>query len=111
MSTVVDLSGRCPPVTYSVTIAHHFDGTLEVFVSGVSGDERSRASVGVALARAAGAFDAWPLAEADEMNRALLLRIDALMGAAPNTPEAAELSRLATVVQAYEAKRFRGDRQ
>lgn len=108
MSDVIDLAERRAPVTYTVTITHHWDGRLEVFVADVASDERSRASVGSALARAAASFGAWPLEEADKLNRAALRRIDALMGAEANTPEGRELSELADVVHAYETKRYPG---
>jgi hypothetical protein len=54
--TVVDLSARRQPVTYTVTITHHWDDSLEVFVADVADDQRSRASVADALRRAAEMF-------------------------------------------------------
>jgi hypothetical protein len=56
MADVVDLSKRRQPVTYTVTITHHWDDTLEVFVADVADDPRSRASVADALSRAAETF-------------------------------------------------------
>ncbi len=47
-------------------------------------------------------LDAW-YAEADKTDDA---RFEALMSAAPNTPEGDELDVLATLVDAYEAKHF-----
>lgn len=62
MTEIVDLSKRRQPVTYTVTITHHWDDTLEVFVADVADDERSRASVADALHRASQMFG--PLAPA-----------------------------------------------
>jgi len=56
MSEVINLQARRVPVTYTVTITHHWDDTLEVFVEDVADDPRSRAAVGDALSRAAGIF-------------------------------------------------------
>lgn len=58
MSEVVDLSKKRRPVVYTVEITHHWDDTLEVFVSDVADDERSRASVADAMKRAAILFEA-----------------------------------------------------
>ena len=54
--SVIDLGKHRAPVTYTVTITHHWDDTLEVFVQDVSDDERSRAAVADALRRAAETF-------------------------------------------------------
>jgi hypothetical protein len=54
--SVIDLGKRRPPVTYTVTITHHWDDTLEIFVQDVADDERSRAAVADALRRAAETF-------------------------------------------------------
>lgn len=56
MTEVVDLSKRRQPVTYTVTITHHWDDSLEVFVADLADDDRSRASVADALYRAAHSF-------------------------------------------------------
>lgn len=56
MTEVIDLQARRKPVTYTVTITHHWDDTLDVFVADVSDDPRSRAAVGDALRRAANLF-------------------------------------------------------
>lgn len=101
MSEVIDLADRRPPVTYRVVITAHWDGTVEYLIEDVSDDPRSRQSVVDAMRRFCGFQDA-----ADDLNRALLDRIDALMGAAAGTDDAAELSRLADVVQRYEAARY-----
>jgi hypothetical protein len=54
--SVINLSDRRRPVSYTVRITHHWDDTLEVFVEDVANDERSRQSVADALARAARVF-------------------------------------------------------
>ena len=54
--TVIDLGKRRSSVTYTVTITHHWDDTLEIFVQDVADDERSRAAVADALRRAADTF-------------------------------------------------------
>jgi hypothetical protein len=54
--TVIELSDRRPPVEYTVRIRHHWDGHLEVLVDDLADDERSLASVGHALRRAASLF-------------------------------------------------------
>lgn len=56
-ANVVSLADHRPPVTYTVTITHHWDDTLEVFVADVADDPRSRASVKDALQRAVAMFD------------------------------------------------------
>lgn len=54
--SVIDLGKRRAPVTYTVTITHHWDDTLDVFVQDVADDDRSRAAVADALRRAAAKF-------------------------------------------------------
>ena len=56
MSDVINLSKRRQPVTYTVTITHHWDDTLEIFVADVADDPRSREAVADALQRAADTF-------------------------------------------------------
>lgn len=51
MSKVINLADHREPVTYTLTITHHWDGTLEIYVDGVEDDERSRESVWDALDR------------------------------------------------------------
>ena len=58
--SVIDLWKHRAPVTYTVTITHHWDDTLEVFVQDVADDARSRASVADALRRAADKFGEKP---------------------------------------------------
>lgn len=53
---VINLADRRQPVSYTVRITQHWDGSLEVFVEDVADDERSRQSVADALARAAIVF-------------------------------------------------------
>jgi hypothetical protein len=48
---VVDLNARRAPVTYTLTISHHWDETLEVWVEGVTDSERSQESIWYALKR------------------------------------------------------------
>ncbi len=54
--SVINLADRRQPVSYTVRITQHWDGSLEVFVEDVADDERSRQSVADALARAAIVF-------------------------------------------------------
>lgn len=54
--SVINLADRRQPVSYTVRITQHWDGSLEVFVEDVTDDERSRQSVADALARAAIVF-------------------------------------------------------
>lgn len=51
MAEIIDLSNRRVSVTYTVTITHHWNDTLEAFVEGVSDDPRSTHSIGQALRR------------------------------------------------------------
>lgn len=53
MPEVIKLSGRRPPVCYSVHIIQHWDDRLEVFVDDIASDERSRRSAADAMRRAA----------------------------------------------------------
>lgn len=101
MSEIVNLSERRPPTVYTVTIAHHWDGTLEYQVEDVSDDERSRKSVLDALQKIGGLQ-----AAADKLHKELLEQINALMEAGPASAEALKLSRLADMVQEYETARF-----
>jgi len=48
---VVDLNARRAPVTYTLTISHHWDGKIEVWVEGVSDSDRSQESIWYALKR------------------------------------------------------------
>lgn len=55
--SVIDLSTKRQPVTYTLVITHHWDGHFEFTVLDVADDERSRESVGYALKQAAAAWD------------------------------------------------------
>jgi hypothetical protein len=55
MTGIIDLNGRRAPVVYTVTIAHHYDGTLEFNIENVADDERSREAVLNAFRRISGA--------------------------------------------------------
>jgi predicted restriction endonuclease len=57
MTELVDLNSRRAPVVYTVTIAHHYDGTLEFRIEDVGDDERSREAVLHAFRRISGAED------------------------------------------------------
>lgn len=103
---VVDLSRKRPPVCYTLTITHHWDNRVEIFVQDVSDDERSREAVGHVIGLAALAWGSPPIPQADAINRLALERIDALMPALSGTKEADELRRWAAAVQEYEAARF-----
>jgi hypothetical protein len=89
MSTI-DLNSRRKPVVYTIEITHYWDDKLEIFVHGVSDDQRSQSSVNDAIARLAETR-----MDIGHIHRAILNRIDALMGALPNTPEMVELGKLA----------------
>lgn len=95
--SVIDLAGRRPPVVYTVTIAHHWDGTIEARVDGVSDDARSKDSVADAFAKVAELY-----MTGQQINTVILSRIDALMDAKPGTPEMAELGALVDACQALE---------
>ena len=56
MGDILDLGKRRQPVTYTVTITHHWDDTLEIFVADVADDPRRREAVADALQRAADTF-------------------------------------------------------
>jgi hypothetical protein len=112
MSDVITLSDRRQAVTYTVTITHHWDGTVECFVHDVSDDERSRASVGDALARVAETYLNRRLAAAgDDMHAIMLANIDHAMSCSEDSPAVfmvtpSELAAWADAVADYEAVRF-----
>lgn len=93
---VVPLAKKQKPVSYTIDVTHHFDGTVEVFVRDVSDDDRSREAVMETII-------SWATKhmKAHHIHRAMLDRIDALMGA-EKCEELQELSDLATACQAYE---------
>ncbi len=49
MSKITNLNDKREPVTYVLTITHHWDGTLEAFVENVSDSQRSQDAVWSAL--------------------------------------------------------------
>ena len=101
MSDIVRLADKRPPVTYTVTITHHWDGRMEFFVEGVSEDTRSQRSVADAMQRFGG-FQA----AADALHSEILNNhINKLMNAS-SPKDIATLNRLATIVEAYETVRF-----
>jgi hypothetical protein len=112
MTDVINLSGRRQPVTYTVTITHHWDGTIETFVHDVSDDERSRASVGDVLVRVAETYLNKRLHGAgDDMLAIMLANIDHSMSCTEETPAIlrvtpSELAAWADAVAKYEAVRF-----
>ena len=55
--TVVNLNSKRAPVVYTVTIVHHYDGTLEFRIEDVADDPRSREAVMDAFRRISGAAD------------------------------------------------------
>jgi hypothetical protein len=109
---IVEISKRREPVTYTVTLTHHWDDTVEVFVHDVADDDRSRAAVGDALARAAEAFMNRRIgAAADAMHAIMLANIDSAMGCTDAAPSVmriapAELASWADAVQSYESARW-----
>ena len=99
---IIPLAKRQKPVSYTIDVTHHFDGTVEVFVRDVSDDPRSRDAVMSTII-------SWATKhmKAEHIHRAMLDRIDALMEANAGTPEAQELSDLAATCEAYEAEVFK----
>lgn len=109
---IKNLSDRRKPVTYTVTITHHWDDTVEVFVQDVADDDRSRAAVGDALARAASSFLNRKVgASGDAMLAIMLANIDHAMNCTETKPAIftvgpQELATWADAVQEYEEARF-----
>jgi len=105
---VVDLGARRSPVTYTVTITHHWDDRLEIFVADVADDDRSRASVADALWRAAQMFtdvqERVASAEVDRLHRC----IDAAMGCLD--PEAGNPDEVLAWYRLYDAEMGREPR-
>jgi hypothetical protein len=98
---VIPLAKKQKPVSYKIDVTHHFDGTVEVFVSDISDDDRSREVVMETII-------SWATKHMKEhhIHRAMLDRIDALMGA-ESGEELQELSNLAAACEAYEAEFFK----
>ena len=109
---IKNLSDRRKPVTYTVTITHQWDDTVEVFVQDVSNDDRSRAAVGDALVRAAEAYLARRVgASGDDVLAVMLANIDHAMNCSDEQPaiftvKPQELATWAEAVQKYEEARF-----
>jgi len=109
---IKNLSDRRKPVTYTVTITHHWDDTVEVFVQDVADDDRSRAAVGDALGRAASSFLNRKVGAAgDAMLAIMLANIDHAMNCTETEPTIfsvgpQELAAWAEAVQEYEDARF-----
>lgn len=95
---IIELSKHQKPVTYRLTITHHFDGTIETFVHDIADDERSRAAVGYALRRIAEGF----LNEQADAAALRQARLDALEEAAK------ACDKLASDPRMYSAERRRG---
>jgi len=87
---VVNLSDRRLPITYTITITHHWDGQLGVFVTGVADDPASQFAVNDAIARIATSR-----MTIRHIHMAMLARIDQLMEAEAGSCDARELSVLA----------------
>lgn len=87
---VLHLSKYQEPVRYNVQITHHYDDNLEVFVEGVSDDQRSRDSVADSLERAAFVFR--QTHPADAMHSIMLAMIDSAMGATRENPAVFRIS-------------------
>jgi hypothetical protein len=98
IDNVVPLVKKQKPVSYTIDVTHHFDGTVEVFVRDVSDDNRSREAVMETII-------SWATKhmKAHHIHRAMLDRIDALMDAKKGE-ELQELSELATACEAYEGE-------
>jgi len=97
---IVPLARKQKPISYTIEVTHHFDGTVEVFVRDVSDDDRSREAVMETII-------SWATKhmKAHHIHRAMLDRIDALMDAKEGE-DLEELSNLATACQAYEEEVF-----
>lgn len=51
--SVISLADKRPPTHYTISLSHHWDDTLEIFVEGISDDPRSKKSAADSLRRAA----------------------------------------------------------
>ena len=95
---VILLAAKRKPVSYTIDVTHHHDGTVEVFVRDVSDDPRSREVVMSTIISWASKH-----MKAEHIHHAMLNRIDALMDVKEG-PELRELSELATACEAYETE-------
>lgn len=57
MSEIISINSRKPPTFYTLRIAHHQDGKLQLFVEDVADDERSRESIAWAMRELADSLD------------------------------------------------------
>lgn len=109
---IIELSKRQAPVTYTVTITQHYDGTIEAFIHDVADDDRSRAAVTSALRRVVEARLQQQVGHAaDDMLAIMLANIDHAMGCSDDAPAVfnvgpGELSTWADAVMKYETARF-----
>ena len=109
MSDIISLNERRQPVVYTVQITHHWDGTVETLVEGVSDDERSKEAVARALERAAIAY--LRTHPADAMHAIMLANIDHAMTTTNEEPAVfrvgpSELASWADAVQEWETIRY-----
>ena len=98
MNKVVNLGDKRNPTRYTVQIAHHWDGTVEAFVEDVSDSEQSQNAVWFALCQIA-----MKRMSIDQINGALLHKIDGLMGS-ENGEDVKLLSALASACELIEAQ-------
>lgn len=98
---IIPLASKQKPVSYTIDVTHHFDGTVEVFVRDVSDDARTKEVVMETIIK-------WATKhmKAHHIHRAMLDRIDLLMDATASD-DLQELSELASACQAYEEEVFK----
>lgn len=109
MSKIVDMNTRRPPVTYTIRVTQHWDGTIETFVEDVSDDERSREAVARAMERIAISY--LKKHPADAMHAIMLANIDSAMSATDTEPAVfricpGELRSWAEAVEEWETARY-----
>ena len=98
MASLFDLSSRRPPTTYMLEITHHWDGRIEAFVHDISDSDKSQSSVWFALCELATKH-----MTDEQINAAILHRIDGLMGSCHGTDDNRKLSLLADASVAIES--------
>ena len=109
---ILALSSRRVPTTYTVTITHHWDGTIESYVHDAADDQRSRDAVADALRRVAEAYlNKQVGAAGDDMLAIMLANIDHAMSCTDENPAVfkvgpEELAAWAEAVQKYEEARL-----
>jgi len=57
MSDIISLAAYREPVTYTIDVTHHWDGKIEISVSGIMDDPRSKREAAKALLEAAAIAD------------------------------------------------------